>query len=106
MKDYTVTNIQWHIQRIGQNVSIDKLIREYSIFAQFLESHSLVLRKLTDSNGSIDVNFKLMRSDLTENGFKFCQTGYQKYLSSLDRGTDIDKASKLLYKYFEKLNRA
>ena len=106
MDDFTITNIQWHIKRIGSDIPINELIAQYSVFARFMEQHGLLTRKVTDQNGNIDTSFKLMRSDVTDLGFKFCQTGYQKYLQSLDRGTGLDKAQDILMKYLDKITKA
>lgn len=55
--------------------------------AKFLQENALVNRELLSSGQSVSGDFRIMRSDLTDEGFEFYQQAEQRWLGAIERGT-------------------
>lgn len=98
-----LTRISWQLNIKGRNASREQIIKEYVTAFQFFDVHGLTTRQLIPDDQVINDDFAVYANDLTEEGRELFKTGYQKYLNSIDRGTEIEKAQSLLGKYLNKI---
>lgn len=81
-KDFAVLRLSWYQ---GKLVNHDprELVRTTALF---LQENKLTNRTLLEPNTLVPDDFVIMSHDLTDLGFEFMKTVYQKWLGSLDRG--------------------
>ena len=83
-----ITRVAWHTKRPGNPDPPERYYLQYWILADFLQRNRLTERPLAGALADIDDEFEIRSSDLTDEGFEFMRTGYQKWLRMLDRGGD------------------
>jgi len=87
-KSFTIGRVSWSTQRKGDALPLERVALEYWIVCDFLRRHRLAVRQLAESQSDITDDFEIRSDDLTDEGLQFMRTGYQKWLSMLDRGGD------------------
>jgi len=61
-------------------------IRMYFTYITFLQNNGLTTRTILAPGVVPDATTKIMRSDLTDEGFEFVKRAEQKWFSAVDRG--------------------
>ena len=73
-------------------------------FVGFLQDNDLTRRPLLKPGEVPDDTFEIWESDLTEEGVQVVDAAFHRWLSALDRGTDLDDVS-ILEKALAKLRK-
>lgn len=106
-KDYVIERLTWCTKRKG-NEGLEATYRgQFLALMRFLHDNKLLTRPVDlESLESAD-DIVLMKSDLTDKGFRLIQTGYQKWLKYLDRPNNRDKYTNIshLQRGLEEINK-
>jgi hypothetical protein len=81
---FVVEKLAWYINRDLRHDPRVKL----KTLALFLQDNGLTTRQLIDGNDELKDTFQITSDDLTERGLRFIKSGYQKWIKSVDRGSD------------------
>lgn len=87
-KPPVITKVSWHTKRPGNPDPPARYYLQYWEITNFLQTNGLTQHQLAESLADINDDFEIRSADLTEEGFQFMRTGYQKWLRMLDRGGD------------------
>jgi hypothetical protein len=99
--DFTVTKVGWSTNRPGAAPK-ERTLERFGALVAFLHQQHLTTRNLLASS-VIDDEFSIRRSDLTDEGYRLMQTGYQRWLAALDRGRSPEDALPILMKSLSKI---
>ena len=90
MADFLIDDAAVHFAASKNLGYRDRVRRRFKIFVEFLQRHGLTTRTLLPDGVDPDATFKIMRSDLTDDGYAVVHMAYHKWLRALDRGTEIE----------------
>ena len=97
--DFTIIKASW-LTQVKRNYFFDNTVvyQCYKHFFVFLQQNNLTTRQIIDKYEKIDDDSKLMRSDLTEEGFEFFKKAYDRWSTNIyDKGKSPEDV-----KYLEK----
>ena len=101
MNDFVIDDAAVHFAA-SKNVEYKaRVTQRFETLIRFLQSHSLTTREILGECVIPNETTKLMRSDLTDEGFEVVRAGYDKWLRRMDSGkpiTDISPLEKALEK--------
>lgn len=89
MKDSLITEAETFFAASKNRDYRNRIIMTLDVFIRYLQTHGLTTRTLLGETDVVDVNTKLMASDLTEEGLQLVTACYNKWLKSHDRGKPI-----------------
>jgi hypothetical protein len=91
MTDFVIDDIALHLAA-SKNLDYRERVRQrFLVFANFLQENGLTTRVLLDLKvTTIPDNFKIIRSDLTDEGFAVVKSAYDKWLRGHDKGKPIE----------------
>jgi len=69
--------------------------RRFRAFICFLQDNGLTTRELLSEDQPVTEELKVMKSDLTDDGFAVVKAAYDKWLRGIDRGKDIEDVTLL-----------
>jgi hypothetical protein len=95
MQDYVIDQVSWHTTRTKRKEVQDRAYEHMRTIVSFLQSHGLLKKSLLFDGMEIGEDFSFRKSDLTDEGFKFIQEFYSKWLNSHDHGKAISDTSGL-----------
>lgn len=104
-KDFTLFKVSWFTQLQGSIESLEKIHARHYALIDFLQRNNLTVREVLSKDEPLSDSSCLMRSDLTDKGFKVYQKAEQKWLRGIDRGkspTDMQIFEKELAKFESK----
>lgn len=87
-KSFVITRVDWHTKRPGNPDPPERYYSMHWHLTDFLQRHGLTKRVLASSLTDITDDSQIHTDDLTDEGFEFMRSGYQKWLRALDRGKD------------------
>ena len=93
MKDFTVFALDIHLAASKRKSYREHAIRYYQILAEFLQKHDLLTRRLLEPSEFPDAEFKVMRSDLTDEGYELVKGGYQEWARKVEKGMPPEDTS-------------
>ena len=96
MDDYVIDQLSWHTSRTKRRDLHDRALLHMKTIVEFLQHNNLVKYPLYREGDPIDGSFCFRKSDLTDEGFRFIQKYYDKWLASHDRGKDVSDTRLLL----------
>lgn len=88
MKRYLLMEIA-PLVNSGSN-TFEKAVTQTWFFVKFLQENKLASRVIARSPAEIGMDFILYEDDLTDDGLKVFDTGYQNYLRRFERNPDAD----------------
>jgi hypothetical protein len=100
-KDFALCRVKWQTQLVGAVRTREQVINEYWILVDFFQKNSLATHPLAKSESDISDEFVIMKSDLTEVGYKVFQKGHSKYVGALDRGRNPSQAISSMIRAYE-----
>ncbi|MDZ4781394.1 MAG: hypothetical protein SGJ19_14165 [Planctomycetia bacterium] len=98
MDDFLIDEVGIHYHASKNREYRNRVIARFSTFVGFLQSHGLTVRQLLGPHESLPTTLKIMRSDLTDEGFRLVKEAYDKWLKAMNSGqsatdtTLLDKA--------------
>ena len=95
MSDFLIDDAAVHFAASKRQDYKDRVRQQFATFITFLQSNELTTRLLLDHEAVPDESTKLMKSDLTEEGFQVVQASYDKWLRGIDSGKPISDVSVL-----------
>jgi len=106
--NYIIEKLTWCTKQKG-NEGLEASYRgQFLALMRFLRDNGLLTKSVDlESLESAD-DIVLMKSDLTDKGFRLIQTGYQKWLRYLSRPNNRDKYTNIshLQKGLDEINKA
>ena len=99
-QDFTVTKVSWSTE--SGAAPRERVFERFRVLVAFLHQQELTTGNLLES-GPIDDEFSIRRSNLTDEGYRLMQTGYQRWLAALDRGRSPEDALPILVKSLSKI---
>lgn len=95
MSDFLIDDMAVHLAA-SKNADYRSRVRHrFNVFVAFLQDNGLTTRTLTDQNLVEADNLKIMRSDLTGEGYEVVRAAYDKWLRGHDKGKAIDDVTPL-----------
>lgn len=94
-KDFTIAKVAWIIERPGNTVPIERVIKTFFSVAKFLQDNGLSRGVLASRPEDIGPEFTIESSDLTERGLQVMRAAFDKWLRRVDKGMDPDDISML-----------
>lgn len=102
MSDFLIDEVGIHYNASKDRDYRNRVLNRFSAFVEFLQANGLTTRQLLESNSRPPVAFRIMRSDLTDEGFALVKEAYDKWLKAMNsRQSAIDVS--LLEKSLRKL---
>ncbi|RZJ90568.1 MAG: hypothetical protein EOO60_08820 [Hymenobacter sp.] len=87
-KDYIIFKVGWLTQVRGNESRIEHIHTIVKSLLGYLQKHQLVVQPILEIGEPITDELKLMRSNLTDRGFRLYKQAEQKWLKGIDRGRD------------------
>lgn len=87
MEDFIIDDPSWHTAERGSLDSREQVREFFLELFKFLRDHNLLTREVALSSRVDDAELVLKRSDLTDEGFKVIQSGWEKLEGSRNRRT-------------------
>lgn len=89
MNDFLIDKISGHYAA-SKSVAYRKSIQEmFIVFVNYLQDNNLTCSTLLQRGAELTDDFRIMRSDLTDEGFEVVKQSYDKWLRGIDRGKPI-----------------
>ena len=82
----------------------EKVKLRFRTFVDFLQGNGLTTHELLAKDSQVTADFKIFKSDLTDEGFELIMKAYDRWLGAQDRGkpvTDVKLLEKTLAKIRE-----
>ncbi len=93
--DFPIDDMSVHLAA-SKNPDYQNRVRQrFSVLVDFLQANRLTASTLVPPSDINANSFKLMRSDLTDEGFEVIKAAYDKWLRGHDKGKAIDDVSSL-----------
>lgn len=105
MEDHTILSIAIHLAASKNRQYRECIFQIYGTLIRFLQQQSLVTRELLSKDAAIGEDFKLMRSDLTEEGYALIKGCLQRWLRSIESGRKPPTDTGLLEKELVQLRK-
>lgn len=86
MNDFPVDDISIHLKASKHREYQDRVFLRFKTFVNFLQKEKLTTRNLLLVGDQPPSDFKIMKSDLTEQGFELVKKAYDKWLKAQDGG--------------------
>ncbi len=86
MNSYTIDQVSWHANTLGNTETREQIVRRFCIMANFLQANGLTGRDLSCQESDIDDSFGINSDDLTEEGVAVMKASYDKWLTRVDNG--------------------
>ena len=86
MDDFLIITLKPALERERSDYGRNDLRVNIESLVFFLQDNNLTARELLTAKGTIEDDFKLMRSDITEVGFKVLQKTMTKWLDKVSAG--------------------
>ena len=102
VKDYTIIGIGIFLKASKNKDYRERAYARISTLVNFLQMNSLVSRTMLENVKEIPEDFRIRRSDLTEEGYAFTKAALDKWLRSQDRGKPPDDTA-ILEKELKKI---
>lgn len=84
-EDFTILQISWFTQRVGILATVGDIHSRHRALLDFLQQHGLTTRTVLQTGAPITDESRLLRSDLTAEGFEVYRRTEQRWLRSIDR---------------------
>ena len=84
-KDFTILQISWFTQRVGSLNTVEDIYSRHRALLDFLQQHGLTTRIILPTGAPLTDESRLLRSDLTAEGFEVYRRTEQRWLRSIDR---------------------
>ncbi|MBI4664769.1 MAG: hypothetical protein HY735_38765 [Verrucomicrobia bacterium] len=92
MNDFPIDDISLHLRASKHKEYQERVVLRFKTFVEFLQKEKLTMRELLPPQEEPPPDFKIMESDLTEEGLELVTKAYDKWLKAQDRGkspTDV-----------------
>lgn len=99
--DFLIAATAGHFSASKRREHREKIVEIFSKFVGFLQSNHLTTRTLLETDQVPDESLKIMKSDLTDEGFEVVRLAYDKWLKGIDKGKPISD-TKILEKALAK----
>jgi hypothetical protein len=103
MSDLEILNIAVHLAASKRTSYRESTKSIFRALAFFLQDNSLTVRPLLEPDEALSPTFKIMRSDLTDEGFDFIKLALDRWLTGIDRGQRLPTDTSFLAKELKKL---
>lgn len=104
MSDFLIDDAAVHFAASKRLDYRESVRQQFAVFIAFLQSNELTTRLILDNDAVPDESTKIMKSDLTEQGFQVVQASYDKWLRGIDKGKPLSDVS-VLEKALAKIRR-
>lgn len=102
--DFIVSNAAGHFAASKSLKYREQLKLRYRTFVDFLQGNGLTTHELLAKDSQVTADFKIFKSDLTDEGYELMRLAYDRWLGAQDRGkpvTDVTLLEKTLAKIRE-----
>ena len=96
MDDSVIDEVAIHYNVLKNKVYRDRVITRFATFISFLQQHGLTSHQLLDAGELPTTATRIMRSDLTDEGWTLVTEGYDKWLKAMNNGLDPTDTSLLV----------
>jgi hypothetical protein len=103
MKEFIIATLSFHLAASKNPRYRENTVLLFRTLALFLQNNGLSVRPLLRQDMSLDPAFKLMRSDLTDEGYELIKVALDKWVGSISAGRKPPTDDSLLKKYLIKL---
>lgn len=86
-KDFVIVQVGWDL-RPDNRSNHEGILSSYAALVELLEANGLLRRPLLAPGRRLGADFKLLASDLTEEGLNLLRQSYSAWLRARDRGAD------------------
>jgi hypothetical protein len=86
MDDFVIADISINLAASKNRHYQQTILTLYQTLAYFLQENQLTARELISSDNVITPEFKILRSDLTDEGFRLLQAALHPWLRGIIRG--------------------
>ena len=69
------------------------VMERHQIFIKFLQDNQLANRQLLENDDSLPEDFRLVKSDLTEEGYELFRLGLEKWMAAIANGKPVEGTS-------------
>ena len=91
--DFAILNIAIHLAASKNKKYRESIVRYFETLVEFLQVNELTTRELLKTGKVPADDFKLMKSDLTDEGFEFVKRSLDKWTAKVERGDPIGDVS-------------
>jgi len=102
MDNFSIMSLEPLLKGSKSKVYQAQVIRVVETFIRFLQEHALCNKTFMTGDRLDDMTVRIMRSDLTDEGFEVVRLAMNKWLRGHDRGKPIEDVS-VLEKELKKL---
>lgn len=102
MSDFVIDDAAVHYAASKNADYRQRVTERFSTFVNFLQDNGLVQKPILSGGEMPTEKLKIMRSDLTEEGFEVVKASYDKWLRGIDKGKAISD-TRLLERALSKL---
>lgn len=93
--DFMIDDAAGHFAASKRSSHREQTVAIFSQFVSFLQSNNLTTRTLLEAGQLPDDSLKIMKSDLTDEGFEVVRIAYDRWLRGIDNGKSISDTSAL-----------
>ncbi len=83
--DLVITSPKWYLEREGLGLNPSQVRHMFEVLVSFLEENDLVASPLRSAGAPVNMGLEIRVRDLTAEGVALMRTGYQNWLTSLER---------------------
>lgn len=98
--DFVLEEYEWYYQADRSRIGRDRHRQKTEVGYRFLQSNQLTTRQLLADHEEPFLGLKLLRRDLTNEGYDFYSHEYLRWIQSIDRGQE--PSAKALKGYYRK----
>lgn len=95
MSDFLIDKISTHLAASKSAAWRERVITRFSTFVAFLQENHLTTRTILDPGSEPEVSLRIMKSDLTDEGYEVVKAAYDKWLRGIDKGKDVSDLTTL-----------
>jgi hypothetical protein len=104
-KDFLITEVKGLFAASKNLEYRSRVVRSFRAFINFLQANGLTTRQILAAEEPVTESLRIMKSDLTDEGFEVVKAAYDKWRRGHDRGKEIEDVS-VLEKALAKLRQA
>lgn len=93
MDDFLIYDVAFHLASSKNRRFRESVMNLYTTLTHFLQDNGLTIRELLKPGDPLPHDFKLMKSDLTEEGFQLIKSALEKWLTWVEGGGAISDVS-------------
>jgi hypothetical protein len=93
MSDFVIDDASVHFAASKTSDYRQRVCERFAAFVGFLQSNELTTRVILEVGEIPNESTKIMKSDLTEEGFQVVRLAYDKWLRGIDSGKPISDMS-------------